>query len=234
MSICDPILLCSLLCSLPVDGVNDRVHQAPALESDLAVALSSTRSIFLEGVLFDSGKNDLYSAELEFSNEGPIRGKNFLPGYVIEYLYPAGKSITVPCFVESGLAWAPRNDNDDAHSWYARVPSNQQGIGFRILKNGRIISERQFTLAPNPVEFDCREMPNQAFTWQVHANRASIALSYDHGQSWQISPTMRNPAGTLTLSPSQLKVNPHPWIFLQGFSNGVIITKLHVFGLSHP
>jgi len=231
---CPLIFLCCCLCFHADCSATVQIPQVQASEADLAVARNSTRSIFLEGVLFDTGKSEIYSAVLEFSNEEPIRGKDLLPGYALEYLYATGKSIRVPCFVQRGLAWSPRNDRDNAHSWCARVPSNQQGTGFRILNNGHVISECQFTAPPSSIEFDCREAPNQTFTWQVGADQASIALSYDFGQSWQASPTMRVPAGTISLSPSQLKANPHPWIFLQGFAKGVIFTKLHVFGLEHP
>ena len=229
-----PLLFCCSLSLHSAHPFGGQVVQASNTEANETIALRTVQSMFLEGVLFESGKSEIYSAVFEFSNEGALRVNDSQPGYVIEYLYSSGESIRTTCLVQRGLAWAPRNDNDVAHSWYARVPSNRQGIGYRILLGGRVVSEQRFTTPTNSIQFDCDETPKQSFTWRVHANMAEIAISYDHGKLWQVTPAMRSAAGTIYLSPSQLQANPHPWILLQGSANGVIYTKLHVFGLLRP
>ena len=234
MGTCLPLILCCSLSLYPENCFGGQTVQASNTESNEIVALRSVQSMFLEGVLFESGKSDVYSAVFEFSNEGVPQVNDPQPGYVLEYLYPSGESIKTTCLVQGGLAWAPRNDKDVAHSWCARVPSNRQGIGYRILKGGQVVSEHRFTTPTNSIQIDCDETPKQDFTWHVHANMAEIAISYDHGKSWQATPAMRSAAGTVSLPSSQLQLNPHPWILLQGSANGVIYTKLHVFGLLRP
>ena len=229
-----PLLLCCSLGLFPATFIGRQIEKANKEESNEAVAQRSVNSMFLEGVLFESGKSEIYTAALEFSKVDLTKRGDIKSGYVIEYLYPDRKSIKATCFVQQGFAWAPRNRTDLAHSWYARVPTNRQGIGYRIIRAGKVVSEHRFTTPTKPIQIECDETPQQTLTWRIQTSNAEIAVSYDQGKSWQVTPAMRVPAGTIGFSSTQLRPNPHPWVFLQGSSNGVIYTKLHVFGLLHP
>ncbi len=234
MGSCLPLLLSCALSLQAASPFGDQAVQGGSTEVDETLALRSAHSIVLEGVLFESGQGEIYSATFEFSNEDIRQVNDSQPGYVLEYLYSTGESVKTACLVKHGLAWAPRNDSDVAHSWCARVPSTRQGVGYRILRAGRVISEQRFVAPTKPIQFDCEETPNQGFTWRVHANIAEIAISYDRGKTWQVNPTMRSTAGTIFLPQSKLQANPHPWILLQASTNGVVYTKFHVFGSLRP
>ncbi|WP_243384103.1 hypothetical protein [Geothrix alkalitolerans] len=234
MGSCLPLLFCCSLSLHPAFLLIGQEVQTGRAQSDESLALGTAHSISLEGVLYESGKSEIYSATFEFSTDGIRQLNDSQPGYVLEYLYSTGESIKTTCQVRRSLAWTPRNDKDIAHSWYALVPSNRQGIGYRILRGSQVISEQRFTAPNTSIQFDCDETPPQGFTWRVHANIAEIAISFDRGKSWQVTPAMRSSAGTISLPLSQLQANPHPWILLQGSANGVIYTKFHVFGFLRP
>ncbi|WP_243303690.1 hypothetical protein [Geothrix oryzisoli] len=165
-----------------------------------------------QDIVFDGVNSNQRSKYIPYKNKREVE---------IEYITSSGKVIRVP-----GLDPIP------GRLYWANIPTTENGIGYRIYKEGRLIGEEHFQ-QPGPVINITFQEAGQGVVFlkmnQKH-NGLDTKVSWDGGQTWDWVDGFDKETATFKLPLDKLEKNPNPILEVRVAVNLMIYRKRYIYG----